>query len=406
MGKKIYRKFNFWEPPTDNTIVEKVDPVFFKSIKKEIDNNERTYIETKTEVQKEELLFSKVESCSEILSTDIYEQQCINKITENIETTSAKKVTQKILTELEQNYKELIQDIFDSNGGQWKVLLYCAEKCLETGTLSTGYIKLPHVAKKLNLNEKTVYTAIYRLEKQKRLIIRQKGKEGAGGKSRFMFMSDKIKNYILSHRDNGVNETAYAGVEHNLQEIPGLGEWKQIDISPLKEIGLNEKHLLQLKKHNTPQIIQESIHQFSFGLKYNEQTKKYSNPLLVFIGVLRKGEAWVEKNYMSPNEIALQQLMEQKKNKMDKLKKAEEEYFLTEYNLWEQSLTKEDKDKLLPDDVKRTKIAAAKTSVLRTYFRENIWPTKIPIELIKFKEELKINTYNAENLQHRIQTNL
>jgi len=50
-----------------------------------------------------------------------------------------------------------------------------------------------------------------------------------------------------------------------------------------------------MKKYNTPQIVQESINQFSFGFNHNSQIKKYANPLLVFMGVLRKGEAWIEK---------------------------------------------------------------------------------------------------------------
>jgi len=45
------------------------------------------------------------------------------------------------------------------------------------------------------------------------------------------------------------------------------------------------------------------------------------------------------KNYMSPSEIALNQLTEQKKNRIDKEKKIEEECLFTEYTLWEASLT-------------------------------------------------------------------
>lgn len=385
MGKKTYRKFNFWESPAESNVIERVDPSFFKEINIEVNND---ILATKKEAVKDN-----------IKKTIFYDSLQAEKKKEEIALSSEKTVAHSVVECVELNQEELIQDIFDANGGQWKVLLYFAEKCLETGTLSTGYIKLPHLAKKTNLKEKTAHTAIYRLEKQKKLIIRQKGKEGAGGKSRFMLISDKIKNYILSHRDVEINEDKYLKVGYELNEfITEQDEWKKIDVSPLKEIGFNEKHLLQLKKHNTPQIVQESINQFSFGLNCNNQVKKYANPLLVFMGVLRKGEAWIEKNYMSPSEMAFNQLTEQKKNRIDQIKKIEEEYLLTEYALWETSLTEQDKDKIIPEDIKKTKLSSAKAAVLRSYFKENIWPNKMPPELIDLKKELRADYKNISML--------
>ena len=166
--------------------------------------------------------------------------------------------------------------------------------------------------------------------------------------------------------------------------------WEAIDISPLRRIGFNEKHLLQIKKYNTPQIVQESINHFSFGLLHNAQTKKYENPLSVFMGILRKGEAWIESNYMSPNEIAFNQLIELKKNKVETLKKMTEEYLLSEYAIWESSLTDQDKNNILPDDIKKSNISSAKAAALRIYFREKVWPQKIPTELENLKKELII----------------
>jgi len=396
MSKKTYRKFNFWESPTESNAIERVAPSFFKAINTEINNE---ILKTEQEKTDDVLLLPK-EKLIEKQKTVFYKTPHIDGKKEEINLISEKTATYTKLPgdDIEYNQKDLVQDVFDANGGQWKVLLYFAEKCLETGTLSTGYIKLPHLAKKTNLNEKTVYTAIYRLEKQKKLIIRQKGKEGAGGKSRFMLVSDKIKNYILSHRDGGLNESKHLKIDHDLNNLSEQGGWKEIDISPLKEIGFSEKHLLQLKKYNTPQIVQESINQFSFGFNHNNQIKKYANPLLVFMGVLRKGEAWIEKNYMSPSEIALNQLTEQKKNRIDKIKKTEEECMFTEYTLWEASLTEQYKDTLLPEDVKKTKLSSAKAAVLRLHFKENIWPSKMPTELVNLKKELEFDYKNINKL--------
>lgn len=400
MTKKTYKKFNFWQLPTESNVVEKVDPSFFKSVEKELQDHEKS-LEAKIINQNDENLYSKSKTSIE-KDISFIDEQNINSIKTVDAKFSSNVIPKTITSEMEQNYKDIVQDIFESNGGQWKVLLYCAERCLETGTLSTGYIKLPYVAKKLNLNQRTMYTAIYRLEKQKKLIIRQKGKEGAGGKSRFMIISDKIKNYILSHRDNMiVNEMTQTSIEERLSETTEMDEWKKIDVSPLKDIGFNEKHLLQLKKYNTPKIVQESINQFSFGLKNNEQTKKYSNPLLVLIGVLRKGEAWLEQNYMSPNEIAFSQLMDQRKNKMDKLKQIEEEYFFLEYAVWEKSLTSQIKEALFPEDIRKTNLSPAKNAFLRSYFKENIWPTKMPMELLALIEELNLDLSKVETLKFK-----
>lgn len=386
MSKKTYRKFNFWESPEESNVIERVDPSFFKEINAKVNNE---MLATKKDIVKDNISLSTNEKATEKKNPIFHESLILQKKTEEIALSSKEMTTHSIVEDVELNQKDLVQDVFDANGGQWKVLLYFAEKCLETGTLSTGYIKLPHLAKKININEKTVHTAIYRLEKQKRLIIRQKGKEGAGGKSRFMLISDKIKNYILSHRDAGLNEPKHPKTDYDLIEFTTeQDEWKKIDVSPLSEIGFNEKHLLQLKKYNTSQIVQESINQFSFGLNHNIQIKKYVNPLLVFMGVLRKGEAWIEKNYMSPSEIAFNQLTEQKKNRINQIKKTEEECLLAEYVLWETSLTEQDKDKIIPEDIKKTKLSSAKAAVLRLYFKENIWPNKMPTELIALKKEL------------------
>ena len=38
MSKKTYRKFNFWESPTESNAIERVAPSFFKAINTEINN--------------------------------------------------------------------------------------------------------------------------------------------------------------------------------------------------------------------------------------------------------------------------------------------------------------------------------------------------------------------------------
>ena len=277
----------------------------------------------------------------------------------------------------EGDYKDLIQDIKGAKGSQWKILEYFAERCLETGTLSTGHFKISKLAKQTGIEEKTVYTAIYRLERQKKLIIRQKGKEGSGGSSRFMFASEDIKNQILCNRDKIASNRLNT---HNIGAITDVGNvgWNEINTDLLSEIGFNQKHILQLRNYSSPQIVQESIRHFAFGLQNNAKTKAYKDPVAVLVGVLRKGEAWIESAYKSPQEIAMEKLLAQKKTENTRLQQLEEnlqnEYFVD----WGKKLTEEQIKTMVGENMTGPKSLQekAKKGLLKEYFDTKIWPGK------------------------------
>jgi len=63
----------------------------------------------------------------------------------------------------------------------------------------------------------------------------------------------------------------------------------------------------------SPEIIQDVIHRFSYSLNHNEKVKNYSDPLNVLMGVLHKGKRWNEPNYSSPKDLALRQMVEEKR---------------------------------------------------------------------------------------------
>ena len=121
---------------------------------------------------------------------------------------------------------------------------------------------------------------------------------------------------------------------------------------------------------------------------------KYKDKLATFMSVLLKGGAWVENDYMSPQEIALQKLAEQKKIKIDKIKALEEECFSNEFAIWEAKLTKkeiEEIEKMIPDTVKRVPLPQKlrKELTLKDFFRNHVWHNKISEELKKMKQELE-----------------
>lgn len=271
------------------------------------------------------------------------------------------------------DYKELIQNIKAAKGSQWKILEYFAERSLETGSLSTGHFKISKLAKQTGLEGKTIYTAIYRLERQKKLIIRQKGKEGSGGSSRFMFASEDIKNQILCSRDKIISNQLNVSSIDNTTNV-GIG-WGEVNIDLLSEIGFNQKHVLQLRNYSTPQIVQESIRHFAFGLQNNAKTQSYKDPIAVLVGVLRKGEAWIESAYKSPQEIAIEKLLAQKKAENIRLQQLDErlqdEYFVE----WSKNLTEEQTKAIIGDKVIGPKSLQekSKTGLLKEHFQVNEW---------------------------------
>lgn len=130
-------------------------------------------------------------------------------------------------------------------------------------------------------------------------------------------------------------------------------EWRSINYHLLDHIHFKQHHIVNLYKLNIlePEIIQESINHFAYGLKNNpDNYKKYTDPFKVFYGRLRKGEPWTESTYKSPNEIATEELIQ--KRKAEKRKIANETCKLVDkleqegYRIWHSSLTEEEKKEI------------------------------------------------------------
>lgn len=254
------------------------------------------------------------------------------------------------------------------------------------------------LAKRINADKGTTRTSIKRLQK-KNILLKSKGERGRHGCTQVIIPNFIIKEclnlfqcspypldeneYVINNENrnvidvysssNIINTTTNREINRN--NLPD--EWVDINIDSLKEIGFSITQLKQLhsKKLNTPEIIQESINHFAYGLENNPKVKKYSEPLNVLMGVLRKGQAWVEPNYQSPHEIAQRQLIECKKAERDRLKQLEEDAYKLALEEWQETLTTEQLEEialpkrgrgdLMPQHVK-----------LSMYFRENIWPDR------------------------------
>lgn len=176
---------------------------------------------------------------------------------------------------------------------------------------------------------------------------------------------DISKRFINNSSSSNINTTTR--VEQLLPD-----DWKAINIEPLQEHGFSITQLKQLYALNitSPEIVQESINHFAFGLKNNPKFSNYKDPLNVLMGVLRKGEVWYEKDYKSLKELALEKIIERKRAERERIKQLEEKLFLTALEEWKETKSEAELDKLIPPGA-----IPPRSVKISIYFKENIWPT-------------------------------
>lgn len=165
-------------------------------------------------------------------------------------------------------------------------------------------------------------------------------------------------------------------------------EWKKINYAPLESIGFCEQHLLDIYSVSSchPSVIQESIYHFAFGLEEGRH-KEYDSPLKVFIGRLRKGNAWIESNYESPKEKALKELVTRKKAEKEKWDSMVKELVEIEFPEWRKKLTPEHIKKIVPSEILKTNLAPAITASLRTYYMDNVLLPNLSHDHYKTRQE-------------------
>lgn len=254
------------------------------------------------------------------------------------------------------------------------------------------------LANRINADKGTTRTSIKRLQ-EKNILLKSKGERGRHGCTQVVIPDFVIKECLnlfqcypcsLDENDyviNNVNGNA-GGIysssniintttnrEINRNDLPD--EWRCVNIEALKEIGFSLTQLKQLhsKNLNTPEITQESINHFAYGLENNPKIKNYSEPLNVLMGVLRKGQAWTEPNYQSPREIAQCQLNERKKAERERLKKLEDDAYKFALGEWQESLTTKQLEEIVSPKKPGSDVVPQQVK-LSMYFREEIWPKK------------------------------
>ena len=247
------------------------------------------------------------------------------------------------------------------------------------------------LSSRLKIDKETIRTSLKRLDK-KGIISKAEGIRGRHGSTQISIPDFIIKECLnlfdcepLSlddirdwkrdkNRDmTNTNSSSYINIittnNNNLSE-----NWKTVNVEPLAHIGFSITQLKQLssKSLNSPEIVQESINHFAFGLKNNPKFKQYNEPLNVLMGVLRKGELWVEANYKSPQEEAQEKLLEVRKAEKERLEKLEKDAYNLAFKEWSNKLDEPEIERITTDGRKNDDITPKEVR-LRIYFSENCW---------------------------------
>lgn len=264
----------------------------------------------------------------------------------------------------------------DLRSNPLKVAQYIFELSQNEPTNTTNNITRTEIMNCLNLSKDSVKTAT-RFLLRNYLMERIDFRPGKTGWSKFKITTNLYHELKFAYENKLLTpQKIEAKLDSTLKKE---ADWNNIDIESLESIGLNKKHLLQLKHKNEPIVVQESIFHFAYGLKFNPKIKNYENPLSVLIGVLRKGEAWIEANYRSAQEIAQEKIIRTLQAQKERLEKLYEEAFSLAFSDWYSNLTTEATEAIvssLNTHSIGTKNITPKKILLRTYFNQNIWPTK------------------------------
>ncbi|WP_131795885.1 hypothetical protein [Fluoribacter gormanii] len=290
----------------------------------------------------------------------------------------------------------LEQEIISLSGKQKIIFDIVIDICSARNSLSTGPVQTASLASIAQTTTGTIKTMLIRLI-QKQLLIRYPGKNAKGGyvnlgiTSTILDLVNSLKtsnkhnifasDIILSNRyqkdisQEHISSSNYniitTNLNRRLDQIPP--EWENINFEPLSHIGFSKTQIKQMIGKNDPTIVQESINHFAFGLEHNPKVKKYEDPLNVLMGVLRKGQAWVETDYRSAIEIAQQKLLDAKRAEMERKKSLEEEAYKLALSEWDSGITEQEREKITERTNGDLTPPAAKLS---KYFREYIWPEK------------------------------
>lgn len=289
-----------------------------------------------------------------------------------------------------------IDSIKKLSGIQKNIFLYIVDTCSARGILDTGNILSMDLALAAGCSVGSAKTSLQRLI-EKHLIIRLAGKASRGGhmvlgiSNEIQAATIRAQQLLFNPLKNSKTDNAIGNTSNNIgsyssnkniytttsSSLPD--DWKKINFDILSHIGFSETQLRQLYESNItlPEIVQDAINRFAYSLEHNKKVQTYGDPLNVFMGVLRKGQRWNEPNYISPKELALKQLLEEKRKQKEQRDAMIKELVDLEFPDWRKKLSEVEIKNIVPAMVLKTNLSPAITAALRTYYIENVLLSKL-----------------------------
>lgn len=295
--------------------------------------------------------------------------------------------------------------ILQTTGLQKKILDTAIDLCAANKKLETGPILTSGLASYINITVGSLKMSLNRLI-SKNFLQRGVGRSARGGyinlhvtqeiynlvlqtREENKFFQNSINsiqiknNFSISDLDNKLgNNSVYSSsniinktntTEGKNKNLNLPDEWLAIDFSPLEHINFSKTQLHQLLDKNIPEVVQDSINHFAYDLEHG--SKKYPDPLNVFMGVLRKGNAWTApKGYESPKDIARRLYAEKIKKENEQREKTITDLIALEFDVWKANLGKEEINNIIPEkDQNFCKENTHPWNVaLRLHFKNNI----------------------------------
>ena len=271
-------------------------------------------------------------------------------------------------------------------GLQKKILLYIFFKCQKLGARTTKEISISELMNQLTTTKKNIKTSIYRLEK-KNFVIRKDFKNGRGGWTKYeipedlyyeLFKYQESLNQVESKSFRSSKLTTNNHTSSSINTTTKLSkEWLKIDLGELSHLGFNKNHIQQISnlENISPEELQQAIDFFVFDLEENNKASEIKkSPIDFFMGILRRqGFYNAPKNYESPKDKALRIKIEQAQKQQERRQKMENELIDVEFAEWKSNITNAEKEKIFPEEVKKSRFDAEREGYLRTYFKDNFW---------------------------------
>jgi predicted transcriptional regulator len=222
-------------------------------------------------------------------------------------------------------------------GLQKKIVHFFVKKCISRESTSTGPITADSLCELCKTTPKTIKKIVARLSDDG-LIKRLGGKRGKGGFSTFSLEQQLINVVKLqTELENNYKSLSSRHITPEYIENDLPAEWDNISFHAVQEIGFSKAQIRMLyaNQKNTPEVIQESINHFAYTMKNKpEKLEKYDSKMAVLISTLNKGGSWYEPDYISPQEQALKDALERRKEEKARIEAMEKELFSIEFNEW------------------------------------------------------------------------